>query len=130
RMFSIYNDTYLSYKKNLGGNHKIQTNVGFRYNSNQSEYDTGLSYNTASDDFVTLNAGQATLRVVGGSLGNWNWLNTYANINYSAKDKYFLTFNVAADASSRFGTEIKDVLTINKVKYAVLPSLSAAWLLS
>ena len=130
RMFSIYTDTYLTYKKDLGGNHKILTNVGFRYNSNQSEYDTGLSYNTASDDFVTLNAGQATLRVVGGSLGNWNWLNTYANINYAVKDKYFLTFNVAADASSRFGTEIKDVLTVNKVKYAVLPSLSAAWLVS
>ncbi len=130
RLFSIYNDTYLTYRKDFTGNHKIITNLGFRYNSNKTEYDTGLSYNTASDDFVTLNAGQGSLRVVGGSLGKWNWLNTYANINYSAKDKYFFSFNVAADASSRFGAEIKDALTINKVKYAVLPSLSAAWLIS
>lgn len=130
RFFSIYNDTYLTYKADLGNNNKLVTNVGFRYNTNNTEYDTGFTYNTASDDFITLNSGESTLRSVGGSLGKWNWLNTYANVNYVAKDKYFLSLNVAADASSRFGNEINNALTLNNVNYAVLPSLTAAWLLS
>ncbi len=130
RFFSIYTDTYLSYRQSFTGNHKIQANIGFRYNNNKTEYDTALAYNTASDDFVTLNAGQSTLRTIGGSLGKWNWLNTYANLNYVAKDKYFITFNLAADASSRFGREIGNTLTINKVNYAFLPSVAAAWLMS
>src|SRR5690606_27474458 len=54
RLFSLYTDTYLSYKKVFMGNNKFQANVGFRYNSNESEYDTALAYITASDDFVTL----------------------------------------------------------------------------
>ncbi len=130
RLFSVYNDTYLTYKTTFGNNNKLVTNLGFRYNNNDSEYDTGLSYNTASDDFITLNAGEATLRSVGGNIGKWNWFNTYVNVNYIAKDRYFLTLNAAADASSRFGQEIKNVLSINKVNYAFLPSLTAAWLVS
>lgn len=130
RLFSVNTDTWVSYNKELSRVSKLSANLGFRFQSSSAETDNGTSFNTASDDFVTLGGAQSTLRVVGGSLGKWNWLNNYFNVNYEAYDKYFITFNVAADASSRFGQEIPDVLTINGVKLAVLPSVAASWLVS
>jgi len=130
RLFSVYNDTWVSYQHAFDRHNNISANLGFRYQTSKSEADNGLSYNTASDEFVGLGGAQSTLRVIGGSLGNWNWLNNYLNINYTAFDKYFLSLNIAADASSRFGKDIPDVLTINGNKYAVLPSLAASWLIS
>lgn len=130
RLFAVNTDAWVSYRKDLNHFSKLSANLGFRYQSSSSELDKGSTYNTASDDFVTLGSGQNTLRVVGGALGKWNWLNSYFNVNYEAYSKYFLSFNVAADASSRFGKNIPDVLTVNGVKMAVLPSVAASWLIS
>lgn len=130
RLFALNTDTWVSYAKEFNAAHQFEANVGFRFQSSKSELDNGASYNTASDDFVTLGSTQNTLRIVGGSLGKWNWLNTYANVNYNAHNKYFLSFNIAADASSRFGKDIDGVLTINGIKMSVLPSIAASWLIS
>jgi len=130
RFNSLYNDTRLSYKTQFNASHALSANVGFRYNSSSSEADNGIGYNTASDNFVTLGGTVAGTRDIGGALGKWNWLNTYFNADYAAFNKYFLSFNAAVDGSSRFGTQIPGSLTINGFKYAVLPSLSAAWLIS
>lgn len=130
RLFAVNTDTWVSYNKDLNGFSKLSANLGFRYQSSSAELDEGSTYNTASDDFVTLGSGQSTLRVVGGALGKWNWLNTYFNVNYEAYSKYFLSFNIAADASSRFGKNIPDVLDLNGLKMAVLPSVAASWLIS
>lgn len=130
RLFAVNTDTWVSYHKDLNAFSKLNANLGFRYQSSSAELDEGSTYNTASDDFVTLGSGQNTLRIVGGALGKWNWLNTYFNVNYEAYSKYFLSFNVAADASSRFGKNIPDVLDLNGLKMAVLPGVAASWLVS
>jgi TonB-linked SusC/RagA family outer membrane protein len=130
RFNALYSDTHLSYKTKFNASHALSANVGFRYNNSTSEFDNGVGYNTASDNFVTLSGTINTTRDVGGALGEWNWLSTYFNADYSAFDKYFLSFNAAVDGSSRFGTQIPGSLTINGFKYAVLPSVSAAWLIS
>lgn len=130
RLFTVYNDTWLTHKYSIDASNKLTTNLGFRYETSKAEGDNGLSYNTASDDFVTLGGAQSALRVIGGSLGEWNWLDTYLNMNYEAYSKYFLSFNLSADASSRFGKDMPDVLTINGNKFAVLPSVAASWLVS
>lgn len=130
RLFAVNTDTWVSYNKDLNSFSKLSANLGFRYQSSSAELDEGSTYNTASDDFVTLGSGQNTLRIVGGALGKWNWLNTYFNVNYEAYSKYFLSFNVAADASSRFGKNIPDVLDLNGLKMAVLPGVAASWLVS
>jgi TonB-linked SusC/RagA family outer membrane protein len=130
RLFAVNTDTWVSYHKDLNRFSKLSANLGFRYQSSSAETDNGTTYNTASDDFVTLGSGQNTLRIVGGALGKWNWLNTYFNVNYEAYNKYFLSFNIAADASSRFGENIPDVLNLNGLKMAVLPGVAAAWLVS
>jgi TonB-linked SusC/RagA family outer membrane protein len=130
RLFAVNTDTWVSYKKDLNSFSKLTANLGFRFQSSNAEQDNGASYNTASDDFVTLGGTQSTLRIIGGSIGKWNWLNNYLNVNYEAYNKYFLSFNIAADASSRFGQDIPDVLNLNGVKMAVMPSIAASWLVS
>lgn len=130
RLFAVNTDTWVSYKKELNHFSKLSANLGFRFQSSSAEADNGTSYNSASDDFVTLGSTQSTLRIIGGSLGKWNWLNNYFNVNYEAYNKYFLSFNIAADASSRFGKDIPDVLTVNGIKMAVMPSIAASWLVS
>lgn len=130
RLYSLYTDSWLSYQHKFNSANVLVARAGFRFNSSKSEYDYASSYNTASDDFVTLGGAQSALRVVGGNLGKWNWLNNYLNIDYKLSNKYFFNLNLAADASSRFGKEIKGAPAIGNTRLAILPSVGAGWLIS
>jgi TonB-linked SusC/RagA family outer membrane protein len=131
RLFGIYNDTRLSFNRTIGMIHDIAAHAGFRYLQNQTEQDFGLGANSATDELVTVGNGLNSLRRTGGSIGEWKWLNTYLNADYSLVDRYFLSFNMAIDGSSRFGKKIGgNALTIARNKYAVLPAVAVGWLVS
>lgn len=130
RLYSLFSDARLSYERSFNDLHNVNASVGLRYNTNKMEADYGLGYNSATDDYVTVGNGQAALRRISGENGQWNWLNTYASIDYDFSKKYFASFNLAVDGSSRFGKNIPDVLTLGGAKLAVMPSVSAGWLLS
>ncbi|MGV3706274.1 MAG: SusC/RagA family TonB-linked outer membrane protein [Arcticibacter sp.] len=130
RLYSLFSDARLNYARSFNNVHNLNASVGFRYNTNKMEADYGLGYNSATDDYVTVGNGQAALRRISGENGQWNWLNTYASIDYDFSKKYFASFNLAVDGSSRFGMNIPDVLTVGGAKLAVMPSVSAGWLLS
>ena len=122
---TLYTDTYANYlKKFKGGDHKLDVRFGFRTQGNRSETDLGLGYNSPTDDFTSVGSGNILLREIGGELGQWNWLNVYANANYNYRDKYFLTTSYAVDGSSRFGDENGDN------KYSLMTALTGAWLVS
>lgn len=128
--FSLYNDTRVVYSKRFNNIHSLSTRIGFRYLRSKAEQDFGLGYNSPIDQLVSVQFGSNALRQVGGSIGESSWLNTYFNADYSYSDKYFLSFNMAMDGSSRFGKEIPGAVTINGNKYALLPSIAGAWLIS
>ncbi|MBC8053915.1 MAG: SusC/RagA family TonB-linked outer membrane protein [Sphingobacteriaceae bacterium] len=130
RLYSLFNDLRLSYAKTFTNVHALSANLGFRIGDNKSESDYGLGYNSATDDYVTVGNGQASLREISGSNGTWRNLNTYLNTDYSFRHKYFLSFNMALDASSRFGRNIPNVPDLSGNKLAVMPSLAAGWLVS
>jgi TonB-linked SusC/RagA family outer membrane protein len=132
RLFSLYNDTRLSYNKSYGFIHNLSANLGARYNSSSSQSDYGLGYNSATDNFVSVGMGSIALRKVGGEIGDWNWLNMYLNADYRLLSRYFLSFNTAVDGSSRFGRKIAaaKALDINGNKFALLPSVAVGWLIS
>lgn len=130
RYTSLYNDSYYSYKRKFSSGHAIEGNAGFRYQNSENEQDRALGYNSPSDDFVTIGYSSNTLREIGGDIGKWRWLNTYLGMNYSYQSRYFLSFNLSVDGSSRFGKKVEDALNISGNKYAVLPSVGAAWLIS
>ena len=122
---SIYTDTYGSYAKSFLDDHNLDVRVGVRTQTNKSESDLGLGYNSSTDDFTSVGAGSNLLRQVGGALGEWNWLNIYANADYNYRNKYFLTASYAVDGSSRFGDKVN-----GKNKLALMTSLTGAWLVS
>jgi TonB-linked SusC/RagA family outer membrane protein len=132
RLFSLYNDTRISYNNTFNFIHDVTVNAGARYNTSSSQDDYGLGYNSATDNFVSVGNGVNTLRKVGGEIGDWNWLNIYLNADYKLMHRYILSFNAALDGSSRFGKKIDDpmTLTFSKNKYAFLPSIGAGWLVS
>lgn len=131
RLFSIFNDTYLYANNQFGIDHKLNTRAGIRLQTNKSEYDYGLGFNSANDDYVTLGAGSNLLRQVRGGFGNWNWLNVYMNNNYAYKSKYLLSWDVAFDGSSRFGENPQhSALKFGQHALAFNSALTAAWIVS
>jgi TonB-linked SusC/RagA family outer membrane protein len=130
RLFSVYNDSYLEYQRTFNRVHSLNARLGIRFQHNKAEQDSTLGFNSATDDLVSVQHGSPALRQVGGGIGEWNWLNTYVGADYGFNNKYFLSFNMAMDGSSRFGKAAKDGITINDHPFALMPSVSAAWLLS
>ena len=130
RLFSVFTDTYLEYAKTYNRKQSVAARLGLRYQHNDAEQDFALGFNSATDQLVSVQNGVTALRQVGGGIGEWNWMNSYFNFDYSVSNRYFVSLNAAMDASSRFGKEAKDGITINDVHFAVLPSVSFAWLMS
>jgi TonB-linked SusC/RagA family outer membrane protein len=130
RQYSLFNDSYVSYRHNYKNKHDVSAFVGARFSDVDTEDDTALGYNSPTDDFVSVGMGATALRRISGDIGKSRWLNSYLNVNYAHLSKYLLSFNLAADASSRFGREISGVPAFNGNKIALMPSVAAAWLVS
>lgn len=130
RLFTIYTDTRLEYKKIFNRTHTLASRLGLRYQHNDAEQDFARGFNSATDELVSVQNGVNALRQIGGGIGEWNWMNIYYNADYGFKDKLFVSFNAAMDGSSRFGKLAKEGITINGNQFAIMPSFSAAWLLS
>jgi TonB-linked SusC/RagA family outer membrane protein len=130
RLFTVYNDTWLEYNHRFAREHSLVARLGLRYQHNDAEQDYAKGFNSATDDLVSVQNGLSALRQVGGGVGEWNWMNAYLGARYNFRDKLFLNLNAAMDGSSRFGKQAANGLTIAGSKFPVLPSISAAWLIS
>ena len=129
RLFAIYNDTRLSYNKQFD-KHGLSATVGARFNSNNYENSYSSSGNSSDDEFTALEDGSKSTYITSGSVGNWKSLAMYANVDYNFLSKYFLSFNISADGSSRFGDKTDGALDIAGNSFGVFPSLGAAWVVS
>lgn len=130
RLFSVFTDSRLQYAKTWNDKHNIAARLGLRYQHNRAEQDFALGFNSATDELLSVQNGVNALRQIGGGIGEWNWMNTYANLEYGYKEKLFFSLNAAMDGSSRFGKQATDGIAISGSNYAILPSASAAWLVS
>lgn len=122
RLLSLYNDLYVNYKPIATANHKLNLRTGVRYQTSNAENDFGEGFNSSSDEFKSIQYGQALLRQVGGSLGTWKWLSAYITADYLLNNKFIFNLMLSNDASSRTGKEGPTFFTY--------PSVAAAWLLS
>jgi TonB-linked SusC/RagA family outer membrane protein len=129
-LFSLYNDSRLTYSKIFNKQHTITARLGARYMYTKTEQDYGLGYNSAIDELVSVGNGVNGLRKIGGEIGQSKWMNTYLNVDYGYADKYFLSANLAADASSRFGKNVSSGVKVGSNVFSLLPSVAAAWLIS
>jgi TonB-linked SusC/RagA family outer membrane protein len=134
RTFTFFNDTRLAYNRTFNKIHQLAARVGVRYTNSNTEQDYGLGYNSATDQLTGVGYGVNTLRRIGGSLGQWAWINSYFGADYNLLGKYFLSVNVATDGSSRFGKEAYKnnslALNLSDNTFALYPSVAASWLVS
>jgi TonB-linked SusC/RagA family outer membrane protein len=130
RILSVYNDTRITYDKVFNNIHHFSARAGFRFLAPRTEQDIELGANSATDQLRSVGNGVAALRQTGGDISQYQWLNTYLSADYSLLDKYFISFNTAADGSSRFGKNVPGALHFNGNSFAVMPSLAASWLIS
>ncbi|CAH0131442.1 MULTISPECIES: SusC/RagA family TonB-linked outer membrane protein [unclassified Pedobacter] len=137
RFFNVFNDLRLTYDQSFGSYSKLHAIVGTRYSQSESEQDYALGFNSATDELISIGNSNAAFRTFGGDIGKWRTLNNYLSANYSYADKYLVNFSMAVDGSSRFGAKagqgflnFDDGLRINGSRYAVLPALGAAWVIS
>jgi TonB-linked SusC/RagA family outer membrane protein len=129
RFTSIYNDNRIQFNKVYENKHSLTVNVGMRYNTNATRDDVGTSYNTPTDALKYLDSGTSILDRSDGSTGSWNWLSYYSGVDYSLFRKYFVSFNMSVDGSSRYGVDANGISLFSH-KFGVFPSLGAAWLVS
>jgi len=130
RILSVYNDTRITYDKLFNNIHHFSARAGVRFLAPKTEQDIETGANSATDQLRSVGNGVAALRRTRGDLSKYRWLNTYLSADYSLLDKYFISFNMAVDGSSRFGDDIPNALHINGNSFAVMPSLAATWLIS
>ncbi len=129
-LFSLFTDTRATFNTSIKKLHFFTARAGVRYLKDKTEQDYGLGYNSPIDELISVGNGINALRKIGGEIGESKWVDIYANAEYSYKDKYFLSVNAAADASSRFGKDGTNGLKVNGNVFAVLPSVTAAWVVS
>ncbi|MGY0425682.1 MAG: SusC/RagA family TonB-linked outer membrane protein, partial [Polaribacter sp.] len=119
---NVSSDTYLSYDKKIGKNHKITAILGNKVDYNQYETMKVNAIGFGSDAIKVIN-GRYTKDEIGGSTNiTANALVTYfGSLSYTYKNRYRLNGYYSIDGSSRFGED---------VRWAKFPSLSAAWTIS
>jgi len=117
-----WNNT-LNYVKTFD-KHSINALVGSEYISAKSDAISAsrrrYDYTTGSFQYIDF-GGTANDLFNGGSGAEWSLFSLFASATYSYNDRYFVTGNLRADASSRFG---------ENNQWGYFPSVSAGWKIS
>lgn len=117
-----WNNT-LAYDKTIG-KHAISALVGSEYISNKSDAISASRrrYDYTSGSFQYIDFGGTALDLYNGGSASENTLfSLFGSATYAYDNKYFLTANLRADASSRFGEDHQ---------WGYFPSISAGWKIS
>jgi TonB-linked SusC/RagA family outer membrane protein len=129
RFLQYYADAYAAFRRDVGKVHNVEARLGMRYQTNNTEGDWIKAYNSSSDDLQSLGNGNIDLASMSGVLGGWKWMSFYLNGEYAYKRRYFVTYNMALDGSSRFGKDANGLKIFGNV-FGAFPSVTAAWLAS
>ncbi len=125
---SIYSNTSVDWKKIINGN-SIALTGGFRYMTDVFKGDFASGYNTGSDHIKEMTKSLVNT-TMGGYDDEWKSMSWYADAGYNYRGKYYLNGSLSLEGSSRFGDEVDDGIKLFGVRYAVFPSVNAAWLIS
>lgn len=129
RHFVVNNDFRATYNETFNVEHRLNAMVGVRANMNTVEQDWAADYNSANDQIRSLSNGNYLLRQKGGVIGDWSNAALYATADYSFKNRYLATFNVAFDGSSRNGIDANGIKMF-KTRFGVYPGAAVAWIAS
>ncbi|SHJ07027.1 SusC/RagA family TonB-linked outer membrane protein [Pseudozobellia thermophila] len=122
--FTLTVNNTLNYKTLLNDKHSLSALVGMEYISNYSS-SIGASrarFPYTDQEFRYLDYGGTELDLWNsGSASEWALFSYFGSASYSYDDRYMITANLRADASSRFA---------ENNQWGYFPSLSAGWMIS
>ncbi|MFW5656227.1 MAG: SusC/RagA family TonB-linked outer membrane protein [Bacteroidota bacterium] len=128
---SFYNNSFLSISRQFGANHNLSSSTGVQVQTNQYEFDWGMTKNAPeNDEYRNLQSGQSDLREVGGQNRIWNYITLYEFLHYAYQDKYLMTASVSLDGSSRVGEEAANTISVIGEPFGLFYGLSAGWRIS
>ena len=125
---SIFNNFYLHADKHMGA-HTLTATAGFRLTSFNYSNSYTNGYNNGNDKMPNLSYSLQYL-TYGGTNDKWVNMAYYLDGHYNYLNRYFVDATVTSEASSRFGKNTKEGVKLFGVKWALFPSLRAAWLIS
>ncbi|MCD6354699.1 MAG: SusC/RagA family TonB-linked outer membrane protein, partial [Prolixibacteraceae bacterium] len=127
---SFYNDNNINFEKEIG-NSSILATAGFRAHSNTFEFDLGTGRNMhRSNQIKGIQNGVIGLNSIGGDYGRWNWISSYADINYNINDKYLFNLSASIDGSSRTGKDSDYDLDFLGAHSGIFYSFQTGWRIS
>jgi iron complex outermembrane receptor protein len=103
-------DFYLSYKKELGNDHKIDLTAGYSYQS--------FEFDKEDVNFAHIDAENPANKITQIDRGELFLVSLFGRLNYTFKDRYLFTATLRNDHSSRFSKDNRS---------GVFPSLAFAW---
>ena len=113
-------ESYLTYRKNIGGMHDLTVMAGHsvmrNFGSRAYTYAKYLPVPTVRR--IEMTQDRSTIRGEGGLNDENRMESFFGRLNYSLKDRYLLTATVRRDGSSNFGAGNR---------YGIFPSVSLAW---
>jgi TonB-linked SusC/RagA family outer membrane protein len=128
---SLYNNTFLKYRKTFGNNHLLTSNTGMYLMNNKYQNDWGLTKNAhENDQYRDLQDGINNLREIGGDNRTWNWVSFYENLTYAFRNRYFIHATVNVDGSSRVGDEAANTIRMGNIPFGLFYSGGLAWRVS
>ena len=122
--FTLTFSNTLNYVKTLKDKHNISALIGTEYVSN---YESSIGASRArfpytTDEFRYLDYGGTDLDIWNsGSASEWSLFSYFGSASYAFDDKYLITANLRADASSRFS---------ESNRWGYFPSVSVGWKMS
>jgi TonB-linked SusC/RagA family outer membrane protein len=130
RQNSLTSDTRLEWNLKLNPDNNLYLLGGFRYMYDNYEIDQLIGYNGGNNYKKVLKDILRTNSTITGDNIVWKSLSWYLDADYDYQKKYFLHLTAAADASSRFGSNTKDGISVFGATWGIFPSAEAAWLIS
>lgn len=117
---SWLSENTLTYTKGFG-DHNFTALGGFTYQEFKQESDTINGRGFSNELVRTLNSENNLITFANTTVEEWALVSFIGRINYSFRNKYFLTATLRSDGSSRFG---------EKNRFGTFPSISAGWAIS
>lgn len=121
--FNLVNENTLNFTKTFNDRHDFTALLGASYQRQTSRSTTmgAVSGSYNNEIIQTLNNAIINPSATNSSKSEWGLVSYFGRINYAYDGRYLFAGSVRTDASSRFGPENK---------WALFPSLSAAWRVS
>lgn len=108
------------YTKTFEEIHQLNALAGAQVLTTRNKYEAGLGRDTSNDYYQTLSSTDDVGRQVVGYLDTWNWMNFYAHADYTYKNQWQASVNLAVDGSSSTGEDAN--------RFYMYPSVGLTWL--